>query len=99
MGKGPLRVGETRAALTLAEASYPPVQYVPRRAADMTLLERSDYTTYCPYKGDANYYRIPALGEAGLNCVWTYEKPFAAVTDIAGYLAFYPDRVPIELSD
>lgn len=99
VGRGWLRVAETRAALTLAEASYPVVQYIPRRDVDMTLLERSDLTTYCPYKGDANYYSIPALGEVGVNCVWTYEAPFEAVGEIAKYLAFYPDRVAIELVD
>jgi uncharacterized protein (DUF427 family) len=99
VGRSSLRVAETRAALTLAEASYPPVQYIPRRDVDMTLLEPSDLTTYCPYKGDANYYSIPALGEVGVNCVWTYEAPFEAVGEIAEYLAFYPDRVAVELAD
>jgi uncharacterized protein (DUF427 family) len=65
----------------------------------MSKLERSTHTTYCPYKGDADYYSIPALGEVGLNSVWTYEAPFEAVGDIADYLAFYPDRVSIELTD
>ena len=97
--RGSLHIAETRSALTLAEASYPPVQYVPRRDIDMLLLERSQYTTYCPYKGEANYYSITALGESGLNSVWTYETPFEAVGDIAGYLALYPDRVSIELAD
>ena len=96
---GALHIAETRGALTLAEASYPPVQCMPRRDIDMSLLERSQYTTYCPHKGEASYYSIPALGESGLNSLWTYEAPFEAVGDIAGYLAFYPDRVSIELAD
>jgi uncharacterized protein (DUF427 family) len=45
--RGSLHIAETMGALTLAEASYPPVQYVPRRDIDMSLLERSQYTTYC----------------------------------------------------
>ena len=65
----------------------------------MSLLERSQYTTYRPYEGEANYDGIPALGESGLNSVWTYEIPFEAVGDIAGYLAFCPDRVSVELND
>lgn len=97
--KGSLHIAKTTEALTLAEASYPPVQYIPRRDVDMSLLERSQHVTYCPYKGEANYYSIPALGESGLNSVWTYETPFEAVGDIAGCLAFYPDRVSIELVD
>lgn len=96
---GSLHIAETKGALTLAEASYPPVQYIPRRDVDMSFLERSQHTTYCPYKGEASYYSIPALGDSGLNSVWTYETPYEAVGDIAGYLAFYPDRVSIELTD
>ena len=44
-------VADTRMALTLREASYPPVQYIPRKDVDMTLLARTDHATYCPYKG------------------------------------------------
>jgi uncharacterized protein (DUF427 family) len=86
-------IADTRDALTLREASYPPVQYIPRKDADMSLLERSDHTTYCPYKGDCAYFSIPAGGQRTANAVWTYESPHPAVAEIAGYLAFYPDRV------
>jgi uncharacterized protein (DUF427 family) len=95
--KGLLQLASTCSAFTLEEASYRSVQYIPRSDVDMSQLERSRHTTYCPYKGEANYYSIPALGEAGLNAVWTYEAPFEAVADIAGHLAFYPDRVSVEL--
>ncbi len=83
----------TRDALTLREASYPAVQYIPRRDVDMAALTRSEHTTYCPYKGDASYYSIPAGGDRSLNAVWTYETPFEAVAQIKDYVAFYPDRV------
>ena len=49
--------------------------------------------TYCPYKGECAYYSIPAGGERSVNAVWTYEVPYAAVSAIREYLAFYPDRV------
>jgi uncharacterized protein (DUF427 family) len=65
-------IADTRDALTLREASYPPVQYIPRRDVDMAALTRSEHTTYCPYKGDASYYSIPAGGDRSLNAVWTY---------------------------
>jgi uncharacterized protein (DUF427 family) len=52
-------VADTRAALTLREASYPPVHYIPRTDVDTALLERTDHATYCPYKGDCAYYSIP----------------------------------------
>jgi uncharacterized protein (DUF427 family) len=86
-------VANTREALTLREASYPPVQYIPRKDVDMTLLARTDHATYCPYKGDCAYYSIPLGGVRSINAVWTYESPYAAVVAIKDYLAFYPDRV------
>ena len=86
-------VADTRRALTLREAAYPPVHYVPREDVDMALLEPTSHTTYCPYKGDCAYYSIPVGGKPATNAVWTYETPHAAVARIAGYLAFYPDRV------
>jgi uncharacterized protein (DUF427 family) len=86
-------IADTRDALTLREASYPPVQYIPCRDVDMAALTRSEHTTYCPYKGDASYYSIPAGGDRALNAVWTYETPFEAMAQIKDNVAFYPDRV------
>jgi uncharacterized protein (DUF427 family) len=86
-------VANTRDALTLREAAYPAVQYIPRKDVDMALLQRTDHATYCPYKGDSAYFSIPLGGERSTNAVWTYEDPYAAVDSIKDHLAFYPDRV------
>jgi uncharacterized protein (DUF427 family) len=86
-------IADTHDALALLEANYPVVLYIPRKDADMSLLERSDHTTYCPYKGDCAYYSIPAGGARSVNAVWTYEDAYDAVTPIRGHLAFYRDRV------
>jgi uncharacterized protein (DUF427 family) len=86
-------IANTRDALTLRESTYPPVQYVPREDVDLALLERTDHTTYCPYKGDCACFSIPAGGARSVNAVWTYEAPFAAVSAIKDHLAFYPGRV------
>ncbi|HTZ56132.1 MAG TPA: DUF427 domain-containing protein [Candidatus Acidoferrum sp.] len=86
-------VADTREALTLRESDYPAVYYVPRVNVDMSLLERSDHETYCPYKGEASYFSIPIGGERSVNAIWTYEAPYDAVAPIKDYLAFYPDRV------
>ena len=86
-------VADTRRALTLQEASYPPVQYIPRQDVDMALLERTTHGTYCPYKGDASYFSIPAGGARAANAVWSYEAPFEAVAAIKDHVSFYPDRV------
>jgi uncharacterized protein (DUF427 family) len=86
-------LADTREALTLREAAYPAVQYIPRKDVDMALLERTDHATYCPYKGDASYFSIPLGGNRSLNAVWSYEAPYAPVAQIKDCLAFYPDRV------
>ncbi|QNK00891.1 DUF427 domain-containing protein [Dyella telluris] len=86
-------LADTRASLSLQEASYPVVHYLPRQDVDMSLLERTDHHTYCPYKGDCSYFSIPSAGERGTNAVWTYEHPYDAVAEIRGYLAFYGTRV------
>ena len=86
-------VADTRNALTLREADYPLVQYIPREDVDLTQLERTDHATYCPYKGDCSYYSVPAGEKKSVNAVWTYENPYPAVVQIKGHVAFYPDRV------
>ncbi|MEP6546570.1 MAG: DUF427 domain-containing protein [Gammaproteobacteria bacterium] len=88
-----IEIANSRHALILREASYPPVLYIPRKDVDMSLLRRSDALTYCPYKGECSYYSIPAGGAKSENAVWTYEEPYPAVAEIKGYLAFYPNRV------
>jgi uncharacterized protein (DUF427 family) len=86
-------IADTRDALTLRESTYPAVQYIPLKDVDMSLLEPTDHSTYCPYKGDCAYYSISMGGDKSVNAVWTYEVPFAAVAEIKDHFAFYPDRV------
>ena len=88
-------VADTTRALTLREASYPPVQYVPREDTDMALLKRTERSTRCPYKGDASYYSVKVDGKTAGDAVWSYEEPYPAVAAIKGHLAFYPDRVDV----
>jgi uncharacterized protein (DUF427 family) len=86
-------VAESAHALRLEEKGCPPVYYLPRNDADMSLLVRTTHDTYCPYKGDCSYLSILAGGSRSENAVWTYENPHEAVTGIREYLAFYPSRV------
>ncbi len=84
---------ESTRALTMKESTYPSVHYIPREDVHMELLERSKHSSHCPYKGEAAYYSIDAAGRKAANAVWTYEKPYPAVSKIESLLAFYPDRV------
>ena len=87
------RIADTREALTLKEAAYPAVQYIPRKDIDQAQLQRTSHHTYCPYKGECAYYSIPNGGERTTNAVWTYEQPYDVVAPIKDHVAFYPDRV------
>ena len=86
-------IADTHSALTLREADYPAVQYIPREDVDLSQLKRTNHATYCPYKGDCNYYTVSVGGEMSVNAAWTYENPYPAVAQIKGHVAFYPDRV------
>lgn len=90
---GGVIVAETTRALTLSEARFPPVHYIPREDASMDLFDRTAHTSHCPYKGDASYYTVTAGGLVRENAAWSYERPRPAVAALAGRLAFYPSRV------
>lgn len=92
-------VAETNAALRLVEATYPPVLYVPRADIRSDVYVPSTRTSHCPYKGDARYFDLVVGDVRRPDAVWSYESPYPAVSEIAGYVAFYPDRVDaIEVS-
>jgi uncharacterized protein (DUF427 family) len=86
-------VADSSRALTLREADYPAVQYIPIEDVDRSLLERTGTGSYCPFKGDASYYSIPVGGERSVDAIWVYEDPHQAVAEIKDHVAFYPDRV------
>lgn len=82
-------LGETVNALELSEGDLAPVIYFPRSDIAMAFLDRSDKTTHCPHKGDANYYSIVNKSSVDKDAVWTYEDPLEAVAAIKDHLAFY----------
>ena len=86
-------IADTRDALTLQEASYPAVQYIPLAAVDPEVLAPSDASTHCPYKGDASYYGLRTAAGVVSPAVWTYAAPHDAVAAIRDHVAFYPDKV------
>ena len=91
-------IADTSDALDLKESTYPVVHYIPRSAVQMELV-KTGHSTHCPYKGDASYFSILAKDGTRIeNAVWSYEAPFPAMREIAGYLAFYPNKVAIRAS-
>lgn len=87
-------VADTTCALTLSEATYADVHYIPRAHVNMAYFVRTAHSSYCPYKGEAAYYSLVAADRrTSENAVWTYESPYPAVVGIKDHLAFYPRRV------
>ena len=102
-GRVVARVGDTvvassGSALTLQESTYPAVQYIPMADVDQSLLRRTDTATYCPFKGDASYYSVQTPdGGTVTDAIWTYEQPYAAVSEIKDHVAFYPDKAAVTI--
>jgi uncharacterized protein (DUF427 family) len=90
---GGMAIADTTRALTMREAGYAPMYYIPRADVVLDLLEPTTHASYCPYKGNANYFSIVAGGSIAENAVWSYEQPYPAMAEIAGHLAFYANRV------
>lgn len=89
-------LGESSNVIELVEGSYAPVLYVPRSDLAMALFDKTDHSTHCPHKGDASYFTLQAKSGPVTNAAWSYETPNDGLEQIAGHLAFYPDKVTVE---
>ena len=79
---------DTTGGMLLYESNIPPVLYVPMADVREDLLERTDHTTHCPFKGDATYWSVGGAE----NAVWGYEQPIESASWLLGYVAPYWDR-------
>jgi uncharacterized protein (DUF427 family) len=86
-------IAETERALTLREARNPPVQYIPLEDVAHDVLEPTDKTSYCPYKGDATYYRLRVGDVVTPPAAWAYVAPPEPVAAIKGHVALSPEQV------
>lgn len=88
-------LAETLRPLVVDEQDHGLVFYVPRDDVQMERLEPSEQVTHCPFKGNASHWRL--AGTDGPDVAWSYEDPFPEVARIGGYVAFYQDRVHVEI--
>ena len=86
-------VVDSRRVMILHETGHLPVYYFPHEDARMDLLQPTEHTTHCPFKGDAAYWTVRAGDKVAENAVWGYPTPIESAPPIAGYLAFYADRM------
>lgn len=94
---GSVIVAQSSDAIALHEADYPPIYYFPRGDVNMALLSRTSHSTHCPFKGDASYWTVVAGDRSEENAAWSYETPFDEMRAIAGMIAFYQDKVKLEV--
>jgi len=86
-------LAESNNAFCMTESTYDPVFYIPKEDVRLELLEATDHSTHCPFKGDASYWSIASGGATAVNAVWSYETPFDEVAEITGAMAFYTSKV------
>jgi uncharacterized protein (DUF427 family) len=89
---------DTTSPLKVTESRHHPVWYLPMADADQSLLSRTDHSSYCPFKGHASYWSIGNSDPALENSVWAYEDPYLECVPLKDYLAFYTDRVNLEVN-
>ncbi|HUR83917.1 MAG TPA: DUF427 domain-containing protein [Solirubrobacteraceae bacterium] len=90
---------DTTRAHLLHETGIRPVAYVPLEDFDAELLERSDTTTHCPFKGDASYWTLRVEDDVREDAVWAYEEPLEEASWLRGFAALaFPraDRWQVE---
>ena len=63
--------------------------YFPRDSVAEGMLEPSDTTSVCPWKGTASYFSVVAGGDTNRDAAWTYEAPKDAAAEIEGRVAFW----------
>lgn len=89
-------LGESANALELTEGDLASVIYFPREHIGMSFLEKTTSTTRCPRKGTATYYTVSGPDGDAVDAAWSYEEPLDGVSQIAGHIAFFNDRVAVE---
>lgn len=86
-------VAESRRVALLHETGHLPVYYFPKDNVRMDLLERTDHSSHCPFKGDATYWNIEVPGGVAEKAVWGYESPIADARELSNYVAFYWNKL------
>jgi uncharacterized protein (DUF427 family) len=88
-------IADSSRVLALEETGHPTRFYLPLEDVRDGVLQPSERTSHCPFKGDASYYSARVNGEIHADVAWYYPEPIPAVAGIAGLVCFYPERVAL----
>jgi uncharacterized protein (DUF427 family) len=80
---------DTTGGHLLHESNILPVLYVPLQDIDRDLVQRTEHTTHCPFKGDASYWSVTAGERTVENALWAYEDPKPEVSWLKGFASLY----------
>lgn len=92
-------IAHSNKAVLVEETKHRPVWYLPLTDIDADVLQDSDTSTYCPFKGQASYRSVVVAGEVIEDAIWVYETPFDECAAIAGYASFYTNKVNLKIAD
>ncbi len=86
-------VADSRRVKLLHERGHLPVYYFPEEDVNWGLLEETNHTTHCPFKGDASYWSVKVEDRIAENAMWAYPQPIDSSPPLSGYFAFYWEKI------
>lgn len=85
-------IADSADVIRVREDENPDRYYFPRSDVNMSLMERTDTTTECPFKGTAHYYSLNIADQQLEDAAWTYEEPYEEHAALEGRMAFHDER-------
>jgi len=94
---GGVVLADTRRPRLLFETSLPVRYYIPKLDVRMEMLEPSQTTSRCPYKGMASYWSVRVAGAEHPDLAWSYKSPIPECPKIENLIAFFNERVDLDV--
>jgi uncharacterized protein (DUF427 family) len=88
-------VAESDKPRFLFETGLPIRYYLPKTDVHFEYLTQTETATSCPYKGTARYWSVDTAGKTHDDVVWGYDTPLRESQEIAGFVAFYNEKLDI----
>jgi uncharacterized protein (DUF427 family) len=90
-------LADSRRAKILFETALPPRYYLPWEDVRNELLVPSSKRTRCAYKGSATHWSVRVGDRVVPDLVWSYPEPMHDAEPVRDLLAFYNERVDLDV--